>query len=199
VAATKLDIAQGKARKNSAVATNDSAVGAEGDTMKASAASHREAGASCCSEDATTHSADSEGSRGKASEVLKYLNTVPDKEVYPSARCNFNGMPRYMYQRTASSSSESTNRANQATRARTAVDVVSSSRLLLQLAASRYQLGCLIPKESSGFLCFPFMWRFFHRNYNSCSARIFSEPPRKSCLYVAYVGCYEGNEFVKKT
>ena len=39
MATTKLDIAQGKARKNSAVATHDSAAGAEGDTMKASAAS----------------------------------------------------------------------------------------------------------------------------------------------------------------
>ncbi len=72
--------------------------------------------------------------------ALKYLNTtVLDKEVYPGARCNINGKPCYMCHRTASSSSESMNRANQAARARTAVDVVSSSRLLLKLAASRYQ------------------------------------------------------------
>jgi len=45
------------------------------------------------------------------------------------------------------------------------------------------KLGCLFLQESSGFLCFPFLWRFFHRNHDSCSAGIFSEPPRKSCLY----------------
>ena len=44
-----------------------------------------------------------------------------------------------MYQHTASSASESMNRANKAARSRLAVDVVSSSRLLLQLCASRYQ------------------------------------------------------------
>jgi hypothetical protein len=59
VAATKLDIAQGKARKNSAVVTKHSAAGAEGDTRKASAA-YRDAPASRCSEDAT-------GGRGNAS------------------------------------------------------------------------------------------------------------------------------------
>ncbi len=78
-------------------------------------------------------------SRHVDNRALKYLNTVLDKEVYPGARCNINGKPCYMYQRTASSSSEPMNRANQAAHARTAVDVVSSSRLLLQLAASRYQ------------------------------------------------------------
>ena len=31
------------------------------------------------------------------------------------------------------------------------------------------RLGCLFLQESSGFLCFPFLWHFFHRNHNSCS------------------------------
>ena len=44
-------------------------------------------------------------------------------------------------------------------------------------------------------LCFPFLWHFFHRNHDSCSAGTFSEPPQESCLYGAYVGCYVGNEF----
>ncbi len=46
-----------------------------------------------------------------------------------------------MYQHTASSASASMNRAraNKAARSRLAVDNVSSSRLLLDLAASRYQ------------------------------------------------------------
>ena len=67
MAATKLDIAQGKARKNSAVSTKHSAAGAEGDTTKASVASHHKARASYCSEDATTYSAASKGGIGKAS------------------------------------------------------------------------------------------------------------------------------------
>jgi len=34
-------------------------------------------------------------------------------------------------------------------------------------------LGCLFLQESSGFLCFPFLWHFFHRNHDSCSAVTF--------------------------
>jgi hypothetical protein len=49
-------------------------------------------------------------------------------------------------------------------------------------------LGCIFLQESSGFLCFPFLWHFFHRNHDSCSAGTFSEPPQESCLYGAYVG-----------
>ncbi len=59
MATTKLDIAQGKARKNSAVATKHTAAGAEGDTRKASAA-YRDAPAS-------RHSKDATGGRGNAS------------------------------------------------------------------------------------------------------------------------------------
>ena len=78
-------------------------------------------------------------SRHVEDRALKYLNTVPDEEVYPGARCNIDGKRCYMYMHTASSASESMNRANKAARSRLAVDVVSSSRLLLQLCASRYQ------------------------------------------------------------
>jgi len=47
-------------------------------------------------------------------------------------------------------------------------------------------------------LCFPFLWHFFHRNHDSCSAVTFFLPPRKSGLYGAYVVSYVGNEFVRK-
>ncbi len=70
--------------------------------------------------------------------ALKYLNTLDNKEVYPGARCDLSGRI-FMYQRSASSAVESMNRANKAARARTAVDVVSSTRLLLKLSTSRYQ------------------------------------------------------------
>ena len=32
-------------------------------------------------------------------------------------------------------------------------------------------------QESSVFLCFPFLWRFFHMNHSSCSAVTFLQPP----------------------
>jgi hypothetical protein len=67
----------------------------------------------------------------------KYLGTVNDEEVYPAARCNLS-RTSCMYQRSASSSAESMNHANLAARGRTAVDVVSSTMLLLKLSAARY-------------------------------------------------------------
>ncbi len=70
--------------------------------------------------------------------ALKYLNTLDKEEVYPGARCNLGGRI-FMYQRSASSAVESMNWANKAVCARTAVNVVSSTRLLLKLSASRYQ------------------------------------------------------------
>jgi len=84
---------------------------------------------------------------------LKVDDTFPSKEILLirtwmfkkllyAARCNIDGKRCYMYQHTASSASESMNRANKATRSRLAVDVVSSSRLLLQLCASRYREKC---------------------------------------------------------
>ena len=40
------------------------------------------------------------------------------------------------------------------------------------------ELGCLFLQESSGFLSFPFLWHFFHRNHDSCSAITFFNPLR---------------------
>ena len=77
-------------------------------------------------------------SRHVDDKALKYLNTVPDAEVYPAASCHLKETS-CMYQRSSSLSSESMNNTNKAARARMAVDVVSSTRLLLKLAASRYQ------------------------------------------------------------
>jgi hypothetical protein len=71
--------------------------------------------------------------------ALKYLNTLDDKEVYPGARCELGGRI-FMYQQSASLAVESMNRANKSACARTAVDVVSSTRLLLKSSASRYQV-----------------------------------------------------------
>ena len=34
-------------------------------------------------------------------------------------------------------------------------------------------LGWLFLQESSGFLCFPLLWHFFHRNHDSCSSGTF--------------------------
>jgi hypothetical protein len=68
--------------------------------------------------------------------ALKYLNTLDNKEVYPGAKCNLGGSI-FMYQRSASLAVESMNRANKAACARTEEDVVSSTRLLLKLSASR--------------------------------------------------------------
>jgi hypothetical protein len=66
------------------------------------------------------------------------------------------------------------------------------------LGASFLGLGCIFLQESSGFLRFPFLWHFFHRNHNSCSAVTFSEHHQETCLYGAYVGSYAGYQFVRQ-
>ncbi len=71
-------------------------------------------------------------SRFSDNKALKYLNTLDDKEVYPGARCKLGG-GIFMYQRSASLAVESMNWANKSACTRTAVDVVSSTRLLLKL------------------------------------------------------------------
>jgi hypothetical protein len=59
-------------------------------------------------------------------------------------------------------------------------------------------LGCMFLQETSGFLCFPFLWHFFHRNHDSCSAVTFSERHQETCLYGAYVESYIGYQFVRQ-
>ncbi len=59
-------------------------------------------------------------------------------------------------------------------------------------------LGCLFLQESSGFLFFLLLWRFFHRNHDSCSAEIFLERHQETCLYGVYVESYVGYQFVRQ-
>jgi hypothetical protein len=70
--------------------------------------------------------------------ALKYLNTLPDKEQNLGARCD---LPTkvFMYQHLSPSAVESMNHTNKLACARTEVDVVLSTGLLLKLAATRYQ------------------------------------------------------------
>ena len=72
-----------------------------------------------------------------ADNALKYLNSIQDTEQYPCVRVNM-GEGIYMYQRSASSSVESMNNANNAVRARTAVDPVNATMLLLQKENERF-------------------------------------------------------------
>jgi hypothetical protein len=60
------------------------------------------------------------------------------------------------------------------------------------------RLGCQFLQESSGFLFFPLLWCFFHRNHDFCSAVTFSERHQKTCLYGAYVESYIGDQFVRQ-
>jgi hypothetical protein len=60
------------------------------------------------------------------------------------------------------------------------------------------KLGCLFLQESSGFLFFPLLWCFFHRNHNSCSTVTFSEHHQETCLYGATVESYIGYQFVQQ-
>jgi hypothetical protein len=73
--------------------------------------------------------------------ALKYLNTLPDEQQYPGARCDVGaGHPKvFMNMHEASSSVESMNKANNPARARTAVDAVCSTHLLVQMCSMRYQ------------------------------------------------------------
>jgi len=72
--------------------------------------------------------------------ALKYLNTLPNDQQYPGARCDrdHGDTKVYMYQHEASSSVESMNKANNPARAKTAVDVVCSTHLLVEMCSIRY-------------------------------------------------------------
>ena len=75
--------------------------------------------------------------------ALKYLNTLPDDQQYPGARCDRDDGDTqvYMYMHEwheASSSVESMNKANKPARAKTAVDVVCSTHLLVEMCSIRF-------------------------------------------------------------
>ena len=68
---------------------------------------------------------------------LQYLNSVPDQNQYPAARCAMTpGV--YMYHRTSSAAVESMNAANREMRAKTAVDPLNACILLLKMECKRF-------------------------------------------------------------
>jgi len=73
----------------------------------------------------------------------------------------------------------------------------TKKKLQLSWSSRAPCLGCISLQESSGFLCFPFLWHFFHRNHDSCSAITFfyllRNPVCTGPMYVA-VGSYVGLE-----
>jgi len=70
--------------------------------------------------------------------ALRFLGSIPDTQQFPAARCGM-GNDICMYQRTAASSVESMNRANERVRDRTAVDPINSLILLIKLEATRFE------------------------------------------------------------
>lgn len=70
--------------------------------------------------------------------TLKYINSLQDEEQFPGARCSQDPENVFMYGRTASSSVESMNHANKPARDRTAVDVMQSMKLILDLESGRF-------------------------------------------------------------
>ena len=70
--------------------------------------------------------------------ALHFLGSIPDTQQFPAARCGM-GNDICMYQRTAASSVESMNRANERVRDRTAVDPINSLILLIKLEATRFE------------------------------------------------------------
>jgi len=68
---------------------------------------------------------------------IKYLNTLTDESQYPAARCAMkNGI--YMYHRSSSGAVESIKKANKEMRARTAVEPLAATMLLLNLEKNRF-------------------------------------------------------------
>ena len=70
--------------------------------------------------------------------TLKYINSLQDEEQFPGARCSQDLENIFMYERSASSSVESMNQANKPARDRTAVDVMQSMKLILDLESRRF-------------------------------------------------------------
>jgi hypothetical protein len=70
--------------------------------------------------------------------ALKYINAVNYAAQYPGARVDVDFGHIIMYQHSASLAVESMNRANNAARDRTAVDVVCATKLFLSLSAKGY-------------------------------------------------------------
>jgi len=69
---------------------------------------------------------------------IEYLESVPDDEQYPAARCAKTELCS-MYGRTASSTVESMNKANERMRDRSCVDVGNAVLLLLKMECDRFE------------------------------------------------------------
>jgi hypothetical protein len=74
-----------------------------------------------------------------SNKALNYLNSLEDCEQYPGARCSKDPDNIFMYQRSASSAVESMNQANKPARDRTAVDVMQSMKLIVDLESRRFE------------------------------------------------------------
>ena len=68
---------------------------------------------------------------------VHYLSKLPDECQYPAARCAM-GPNICMYSKSASSGSESMNRANHQARDRTAVDIINAIILIVKAEAERF-------------------------------------------------------------
>ena len=71
-------------------------------------------------------------------QALRFLNSVNDYQQYPAARCALHEHA-CMHKRTASSSVEAMNHANESVRDRSAVDPINALILLLHLEDKRYK------------------------------------------------------------
>jgi hypothetical protein len=78
-----------------------------------------------------------ETAQSMSDKTLNYINSLEDHEQYPGARCS-QAENIYMYGRSASSSVESMNHANKPARDRTAVDVMQSMKLIVDLETGRF-------------------------------------------------------------
>jgi hypothetical protein len=70
---------------------------------------------------------------------LRYLNSINNEEQYPGARCAMGDEGIYMYQQSAPSTVESMNAVNIEMWARTAVDALNATLLLIRLECDRFQ------------------------------------------------------------
>jgi hypothetical protein len=74
-----------------------------------------------------------------SNKALNYLNSLEDCEQYPGARCSQDPDNIVVYRHSASSAVESMNQANKPARDRTAVDVMQSMKLIVDLESLRFE------------------------------------------------------------
>jgi hypothetical protein len=74
-----------------------------------------------------------------SNKALNYLNFLEDCEQYPGAQCSQDPDNIFMYWCSASSAVESMNQANKPAKDRTAVDVMQSMKLIVDLESRRFK------------------------------------------------------------